>query len=196
MNERTYERTEQMVRHWWLSLIVGIVAVAIGFIVLVNPAKSYLAFSVWLGVVIFVSGVLSLVQSLSSRNYFVSRGWIIAASIADIIIGLMLMFNIALSAVMMPVLLGIWLFYRGVVLLMQGVDMRSYRVRDAGWVIFGAVLMIIISIAVLWMPMSFGVEVVILFVAIAFITYGVSQISLAFRLYDVHRRAKQLGSER
>ena len=185
-----------MVRHWWLSLIVGIVAVAIGFIVLVNPAKSYLAFSVWLGVVIFVSGVLSLVQSLSSRNYFVSRGWIIAASIADIIIGLMLMFNIALSAVMMPVLLGIWLFYRGVVLLMQGVDMRSYRVRDAGWVIFGAVLMIIISIAVLWMPMSFGVEVVILFVAIAFITYGVSQISLAFRLYDVHRRAKQLGSER
>lgn len=182
--------------HWWLSLIVGIVAVVIGFVVLINPVSSYFAFSMWLGVAIFLSGALSLVQGLSSRNRFVSRGWIIVASIADIIIGLMLMFNLVLSAVMMPVLLGIWLFYRGAVLLGQGADMRSYGVRDAGWVIFGGVLMIIIAIAVLWLPMSIGVEAVILVVAIAFMAYGISQISLAYRLYDVHRRAKSLGEER
>ena len=74
--------------------------------------------------------------------------------------------------------------------------MRSYGVRDAGWVIFGGVLMIIIAIAVLWLPMSIGVEAVILVVAIAFMAYGISQISLAYRLYDVHRRAKSLGEER
>lgn len=196
MNERTYEQCERLIGHWWLSLIVGIVAVVIGFVVLINPVSSYFAFSMWLGVAIFVSGALSLVQGLSSRNRFVSRGWIIVASIADIIIGLMLMFNLVLSAVMMPVLLGIWLFYRGAVLLGQGADMRSYGVRDAGWVIFGGVLMIIIAIAVLWLPMSIGVEAVILVVAIAFMAYGISQISLAYRLYDVHRRAKSLGEER
>lgn len=192
MKQTIYDRCERLIDHWWLSLIIGVVAVVIGFVVLVNPAESYFTFSLWLGVAILISGVLNLIQSLTSHNYFVRRGWIIVAAIADIVIGLVLMFNLVLSAYVMPILLGAWLFYRGIVLFMQGLDMRSYNVRDAGWVIFGAVLTIAISLAVLWLPTTLGVEAVVLFVAIAFITYGVSQVSLAYRLYDVHRRARSV----
>lgn len=187
-----FERCEQLIKHWWLSLIIGLAMLAMGLVVLVNPSASYLTFALWLGVLVALSGVVGIVQGVSSKNYFVRRGWLIVASIADIIIGILLMFNIAISAALLPVLLGIWLLYRGMTLIMQGADLRNYRVRDAGWVIFGGALIVAISLAVLFFPLSVGVEAVVLAVSIGFIVYGFTTISLSFRLYDVHRRAKAL----
>lgn len=194
MTNKDYEKTEFLIKRWWLSLIVGIVAVAIGFIILVNPVTSYYIFAIWLGAAIFVSGLFGLLLSTGSKNYFVRRGWIIVANIADIIIGLILMFNAIISEVFMPTLLGFWLLYRGATMLTQGFDLRDYGIRDAGWVIFYAALIIALAIAILWLPMTFGIEAVILFIAIAVIAYGISTISLSYRLWEVHRHAKAIQS--
>lgn len=195
MKNEYLERTERLIRHWWLSLIGGVILIAIGFIVMVNPVASYFAFAMWFGFAVMLSGILSLLQSLSSKNRYVRNGWLILASIADIIIGLMLIFNVLLSAFAMPILLGIWLLYRGAAMLAQGFDLKSNNVRGGGWIIFYSAIVIIISIAVLWMPATLGVQVVILFVAIAFVSYGIALVSLGLRLWDIHRQAKRLGVE-
>ena len=57
-------------------------------------------------------------------------------------------------------------------------------------------IVIIVALAVLWMPATLGAEAVILFVAVAFVSYGVSMVTLAFRLLDIHRYAKRLGAEK
>ena len=194
MTNKDYEKTEYLIHRWWLSLLAGIISIIVGFIILVNPVTSYYIFAIWLGAAIFVSGVFGLIQSTSSKNYFVRRGWIILANAADIIIGLVLMFNAILSEVFMPTLLGFWLLYRGATMLIQGFDLRDYGIRDAGWVIFYATLIIALSVAILWLPMSFGIEAVILFIAIAVIAYGISTISLSYRLWEVHRHAKAIQS--
>ena len=195
MNKSNYEKTEYLINRWWLSLFVGLVAICVGFIILVNPVASYYTFAVWLGVAILLSGIFGLMQSLGSKNYFVHRGWLMLASAADVIIGIVLILNALLSEVFMPVLLGVWLLYRGGTMLIQGFDLRNYGIKDAGWVVFYAALIVALAIAVLWLPMTFGVEAVILFVAIAFIAYGISTISLAYRLWEVHRHSRALGSE-
>ena len=192
MKNNFYERCEYLIAHWWLSLIVGLVAVVVGFIVVLNPAESYYSIAIWFGVVVLLSGAFGIVQASSSNNYLVRRGWFVIASVIDIIIGMLLLFNVLLSAAILPILLGIWLLYRGLILVMQGVDIRGYGVGDAGWVIFGGVLIIAISIAILLLPETLGVEAVVLSVAIACVVYGVTAISLAFRLYEVHRRARAL----
>lgn len=189
------ERSERLVSYWWLSLIAGVVLIAIGFFVIANPTASYLSFAVWFGVAVMFSGILTLVQSLSSFNRYIRRGWLILASIADIIIGIILVFNAVFSAFIMPILLGAWLLYRGVATLMQGIDLKSHSVRGSGWMIFYSAIVIIVGLAVLWMPGTLGVEAVILFVAIAFVSYGMSMITLGFRLLDVHRAAKRVGAQ-
>jgi uncharacterized membrane protein HdeD (DUF308 family) len=93
---------------------------------------------------------------------------------------------------MLPLLFGIWLLCRGVVVLVQGLDLRSYRIRNAGWVILGAVVMIAISFVVLLLPESFGIEALILFIGIAFVAYGVSAVALGFKLYDISDRVKEV----
>ena len=189
------ERSERLVGYWWLSLIAGMVLIAIGFIVMVNPAVSYFSFATWFGFAVMLTGVLTLIQSLTSDNRYVRRGGLILASIADIIIGIILIFNSLVAAFVMPILLGAWLLYRGTAMLMQGVDLKSHSVRGSGWLIFYSVIVIIVSLAVLWMPATLGVEAVILFVAIAFVSYGVSMVTFGFRLHDIHRYAKRLGAE-
>ena len=194
MTNKDYEKTEYLIRRWWLSLLVGIIAIIVGFIILVNPVTSYYIFAIWLGAAILVSGLFGLIQNITSKNYFVRRSWLILANIADVIIGLILMFNAIISEVFMPTLLGFWLLYRGATMLVQGFDLRDYGMRDAGWVIFYASLIIALAVAILWLPMSFGIEAVILFIALAVIAYGISTISLAYRLWEVHRHAKAIQS--
>jgi uncharacterized membrane protein HdeD (DUF308 family) len=172
---------------------VGIIALGIGFIVLVNPIESYLVAAVWLGVAIFVSGIVGLVMSIASDNIVVRRGWAILASIIDIILGIMLMFNILVSVEVLPIIFGIWILYRGAIAMMQALDLRSLSVDDTGWMMVGAIVMIIIGVMVIWLPETLGAEAVVLFLAIAFMSYGVSMVAYAFRLAYVHRRAKALN---
>ena len=192
MNSYNSDYSEQLIGRWWLSIIVGLVALAAGFIVLINPLTSYITIAIWLGVAVLISGIIGLVQSFSSDSALVRNGWVILAAIADIIIGLLLIFNMVITAVMLPTLFGVWLLYRGFIGVVMGMDLRSCRVPNAGWVVLGSVIMIVISLAVLLMPESLGVEAIVLFVAAAFLIYGFSSISRGFRLYDVHRRAREM----
>ena len=190
MENNVTSYSEQPIGRWWLSIIVGLVAIAAGVIVFINPVASYLAIAMWLGVAVLLSGVFNLVQCFSTDNSFVRNVWVVIAAVIDIIIGVALMFNTLFTVVMLPILFGIWLLCRGGVLLIQGMDLRGYRVRNAGWVIFGAVIMIAASFVVLLMPESFGVDVVVIFLGVAFFAYGISAIVLGFKLYDVSEKMK------
>lgn len=192
MEKNMTSPSEQPIGRWWLSIIVGLVAIAAGVIVFINPVASYLAIAMWLGVAVLLSGIFNLVQCFSTDNSFVRNVWVVIAAIIDIIIGVALMFNTLFTVVMLPILFGIWLLCRGGVLLIQGMDLRGYRVRNAGWVILGAIIMIAISFVVLLMPESFGVDVVVIFLGIAFLAYGISAIMLGFKLYDVSERVKSI----
>lgn len=185
MANEIYESEVRQVKYWWLSVLVGIASLVVGFLVLVNPIESYFVMAMWLGIVILFTGVFSLVESFTSDSRYVRRGWLILASICDIIIGIVLMLNFLLSVAIIPVLFGVWLLYRGFVSLAQGITLRSSGVRDAGWVIFSSIVVIAISLAVLFVPDVIGVAAVVVFVAIALMAYGISRISLGFRLATV-----------
>lgn len=188
MANEIYESEARQVKYWWLSVLVGIASLVVGFLVLVNPIESYFVMAMWLGIVILFTGVFSLVESITSDSRYVRRGWLILASICDIIIGIVLMLNFLLSVAIIPVLFGVWLLYRGFVSLAQGITLRSSGVRDAGWVIFSSIVVIAISLAVLFVPDVIGVAAVVVFVAIALMAYGISRISLGFRLATVGDR--------
>lgn len=192
MSDYKNKTGEQPIGRWWLSIIVGLVAIAAGIIVFINPVASYFAVAMWLGVAVLLSGVFNLVQCFSTDNSFVRNVWVVIAAIIDIIIGVALMFNTLFTAIMLPILFGIWLLCRGGVMLLQGMDLRSYRVRNAGWVVLGSIVMIAISFVVLLMPESFGVEAVILFIGVAFVAYGVSAVALGLKLYDLSEQTKEL----
>lgn len=86
--ENTHAKTsEQTIGRWWLSVVVGLVSIAAGVIVFINPVASYFALALWLGVAVLLSGIFSLIQCFSTNNSFVRNLWVVVAAIIDIIIG-------------------------------------------------------------------------------------------------------------
>ncbi len=189
MKNVTYliERSKQAVRYWWLMLLIGIALFVLGILVFVYPAQSYVSMAVLFGWVILAAGILEVVLSASSDHFVTGRGWMLAGGVIQIILGLILVFNVALSAVTLPIVLGVWLLFRGFSTIGLGGDMRAMGISGAGWTIVGGVLLLLCALWMLFQPLVFGTAFVVVWLGVALLFAGVSAMALSFQLRTAHR---------
>ncbi|HIW65435.1 MAG TPA: DUF308 domain-containing protein [Candidatus Alistipes intestinipullorum] len=184
------EHSKQAVRRWWLLLIVGIALFVVGILVFVYPAKSYLDLSVLFGWLILFSGVMEVVLSASSRHFVTGRGWMLAGGIIEIVLGAILIFNVALSAVTLPIFLGFWLLMRGFSTIGLASDMHLLGIRGSGWTVLTGVLLLICALWMLFQPLVFGTTAVVVWVGLSLLFAGISTLSLSLQLRSAHRLAE------
>ncbi len=189
MKNVTYliERSKQAVRYWWLMLLIGIALFVLGILVFIYPAQSYVSMAVLFGWVILAAGILEVVLSASSDHFVTGRGWMLAGGVIQIILGLILVFNVALSAVTLPIVLGFWLLFRGFSTIGLGGDMRAMGISGAGWTIVGGVLLLLCALWMLFQPLVFGTAFVVVWLGGALLFAGVSAMALSFQLRTAHR---------
>ena len=181
------ERSKQAVRYWWLMLLIGIALLVLGILVFVYPAQSYTGMAVLFGWVILVSGILETVVSATNDHFVTGRGWMLAGGIIQIILGLILIFNVALSAATLPLVLGFWLLFRAFSTIGLGSDMRALEVTGAGWTIACGVLLLLCALWLLFQPLVLGTAFVIVWVGVGLLFAGAGALSLAFQLHHSHR---------
>jgi len=181
------ERSKEAVRYWWLMLLIGIALLAVGVLVFVYPAQSYTGMAILFGWVILVSGILEVVISATNDHFVTGRGWMLAGGIIQIILGLILVFNVALSAVTLPLVLGFWLLFRAFSTIGLGSDMRAMEISGSGWTIASGVLLMLCALWLLLRPLVFGSAFVIAWVGIGLLFAGVAAVTLAFQLHRSHR---------
>ncbi|MBQ2913372.1 MAG: DUF308 domain-containing protein [Bacteroidales bacterium] len=167
-------------RHWWVSLILGIIILALGAAVLLFPQASYLTMTFTFGAVIILSGVMYLGMAMSKGVK--GRGWLIASGIIEIILGIILTAMPAVSAISLPLCLGFWLLFKGSSLIGIGYEMSKIKGSGWGWTLFSAVLLIICGIIILVQPLLYGMEAVIWWVGISFIIGGCTLMNYGFKV--------------
>ncbi|MDE6877028.1 MAG: DUF308 domain-containing protein, partial [Alistipes sp.] len=101
--------------------------------------------------------------------------------------GLILVFNVALSAVPLPIVLGFWLLFRGFSTIGLGGDMRAMGISGAGGTIVGGVLLLLCALWMLFQPLVFGTAFVVVWLGVALLFAGVSAMALSFQLRTAHR---------
>lgn len=180
------EQSKQAVRHWWLLLVVGIALLAVGIVVFIYPARSYLDLSVLFGWLILFSGVMEVVLAARSRHFVTGRGWMLAGGIIEIILGAILVFNVALSAVTLPIFLGFWLLMRSFSTIGLASDMHVLGIRGSGWTVLTGVLLLICSLWMLLQPLAFGTTAVVVWVGLSLLFAGISTVSLSLQLRSAH----------
>lgn len=183
------EHSRQSVRQWWLLLVVGIALVAAGVLVFIYPARSYLDLSVIFGWLILFSGIMEVILSLSSKHFVTGRGWMLAGGVIEILLGAILILNVALSAVTMPVFLGFWLLMRGFSVIGLGGDMRLLGISGSAWTILLGILLMLCALWILFQPLVFGSTAVVVWVGISLLFAGASTLSLSLQLRSAHSMA-------
>ncbi|MBQ4278455.1 MAG: DUF308 domain-containing protein [Rikenellaceae bacterium] len=186
------ENSKKAVKYWWLLLLLGIAIFVTGVVVFAFPAESYLSMALVFGLLMLFSGVFQVVLAGSNKNYVTGRGWMLAGGIIEILLGLILSFNVALSAATLPIFLGFWLLFRSFSLIGLGSDMSSAGIGGSGWTIFTAILLLICSIIILAQPYIFGVQMVVIWVGISLLMAGISTSVFAVQLRSVHKHFNKM----
>ena len=148
--------------------------------------QSYLGMSLVFGWLMLISGILEVVLSSANKHFITGRGWMMAGGIIEIILGIILIFNVGLSAATLPIFLGFWLMMRGFSAIGLGGDMSALEIAGSGWTIFTGVLLLLCSLWILFQPLVIGTTAVIVWVGITLLLAGITAFSLALQLRNAH----------
>ena len=170
-----------------LMIIIGIALFVVGILVFVYPTQSYLGMSLLFGWLMLISGILEVVLSSVNKHFITGRGWMLAGGIIEIVLGIILIFNVALSAATLPIFLGFWLMLRAFGAIGLGSDMGAMQIAGSGWTIFSGILLLLCSLWILFQPLVFGTTAVIVWVGISLLFAGVAACSLSLQLHRAHR---------
>ena len=181
------ENSKRAIRHWWLLLLVGVLLLAVGVAIFFYPQQSYLGLAVLFGWLMFFSGVFETALAATSRHYITGRGWMLAGGVIEIILGLILISNVAISEVALPIILGFWLLMRSFSTIGLGGDMTTLGIPGAGWTIFTGILLLLCSLWILLQPLVFGSTAVLVWVGVSLLFAGAGACSMAFQLRHAHR---------
>ena len=121
-----------LVRKWWVVLIQGILLLLLSFYIFRNPATVLTTVSIWIGLLIFLSGVVALFSSFANDKSEHKLLLILWAALT-IVFGFLLLTNILVTMKAITLLFGIWMLVGGVRFLAAGWTIRS--VNSLGWVV-------------------------------------------------------------
>jgi uncharacterized membrane protein HdeD (DUF308 family) len=163
---------------WWLILMGGILNLIVGILLLVNPAKTAIAFAWVLGLFWFVQGIFVLVGMFIDHSAW---GWKLFMGVLGILAGIVVLRHPIASAVALPAFIVLILGIQG---LITGVISLAMAFKGGGWgagilgvlgIVFGIIL--ILNYASLATVLTF-----IWIAAIFALAGGVGQIIQAFRM--------------
>ena len=97
------------------KLILGALYLLAGIIVMINPLQGVLAFTLVLGVTIFVQGMIQVIFAFEMRRISPNWGLILASGIIGIICGIFIWSSFPFSATwLIGTLIGVNLFFDGI----------------------------------------------------------------------------------
>jgi len=181
------ESSNKIIRFWWSITIVGLILIVIGILMMFNPTISYLFLSSIIGIVIFISGLSNLALASNSHHIITGKMWIFISGIVEILFGFILIFSLSISATILPILLGIWILYKGINMIGISDDMNIMEIPGSGWTLLMGVMTIICAFIVLSQPLIFGTEAVIIWISISLVMLGLALISYSLQLKNMHK---------
>ena len=191
--ENISKKISRAIRHWWLMLVVGILAVIAGILVFVFPLETYVTLSIAFGILMLLVGAAQLIVSASSDNYLMMRGYFIVGGVLDVLLGLFLCLYPGITIFLLPILLGIWLLYHSFMMIAFGGDLGTFGLGGQGETIAGGILLLLLSILILMNPFSAGIAAVVVLTGVGLVIFGITLFMLSLRLRKLHLDIKDQG---
>lgn len=177
---------KESVRHWYLPIILGIILLLTGIWTFRFPGESYIALAMIFSLSFIFSGLLEIFFSISNRDTLRNWGWTLVFGIASLVVGIIMLRNPLISIATLPFYVGFMILFRSIGSIGYAIELKDFGVLDWGTFMVLGVLGILFSSIMLWNPLFGGLNIVI-WTGIAFITSGIFNIVLGFRMRKVKK---------
>lgn len=174
-------------KYWWLPVLTGLLAIALGIWVLASPDPSLAAIAYTFAIVIAVVGFVNVTFALMSVSSLRGWGWKLFMGIVEIICGIWLM--------MLPEeqMVGAFIYGVGFYLIFLVLNAISETVLYYGntktWLaVLLAFIICTLVLALIFLagPLAGGIAVW-LYIGIALITFGFYRMLIGIRIYQANK---------
>jgi uncharacterized membrane protein HdeD (DUF308 family) len=191
----TTVQTPPLFRHLWKArLASGLIALALGVVVLVWPGPSILVAAVLFGLFLVLSGIVELVFAFTLDVSVGNRILLFITGALSVILGVLAFrhFGQGYAVLLLAIWIGIAFVFQGVTELILAISHREIPGR--GWLVFGGIIGVLAGIVVLGWPFG-SIVVLALVTGIWLVIIGIARIISAFRTRKAGEAVKE-GIER
>lgn len=185
MHNRVVGNTKNAIKHWYLSLLLGVFFIFAGFWVLQTPVESYLALTVLFSLTFFFNGAGEIFYYVANRKAIEHWGWGLAGGIIDLLFGIWLISSPLVSIAVLPFVVAFMLLYRSATAMAVSFDLKSMGIGDWWWSLILGAFGLIFSFLMLFNPALGGMTIVI-WTALALISIGIFRILVSLKLKQLN----------
>ncbi|WP_449436834.1 HdeD family acid-resistance protein [Pedobacter steynii] len=173
-------------QYWWLMFCSGVLFIALGIWMLAAPVSSYLSLGLLFAFGMIFAGIFETTFAISNHKRLRGWGWTLSGGLIDIFLGGYLLNFPLLTMVVMPIIIGLWMLFRGFMAISSSIELRAYGVLDWAWLLLTGILIVILSVLIIGDPF-FGDINIVVWTAFAFLLSGIFRIFLSLQLRGLVR---------
>ena len=163
------------IRFWWLISLLGVSCVMLGTAILLNPMSSYNVLSPVFGGLFVASAVTLILNICPNRKLApVNRFLVYGIFIVELVLGAVLWLESFLSLGALIIAAGIWLFIKGMILLVLGNRLENSDTSASTVTLVSAAALFICSAATFVQLVLNGGESSVMHMALALIVGGIT----------------------
>lgn len=151
------------------NLFAGIIMMILGVFVWFNPFDTLLALAVYIGFGFIFAGIFYLISSYELRF-----GWYLLVGSFDILVGVVLMSNIGITALSLPVILGLWSLTVGIIQIISSLEFKGVNLPWK-WTALMGYVGLFLGLSILVFP-SIGAVAISFIIGFYAIMFGLLQI--------------------
>lgn len=103
------------------NLIAGIFMLILGLLIWFNPFGTMLALAFYIGLGFLLVGAFYMMASMSIKS-----GWYLLVGALDVLVGLILIFNLGVTAASLPIILALWSLAVGVIQIIGAFEIKKF----------------------------------------------------------------------
>lgn len=184
---------KKAVKNWWISLLVGVLAIILGIWCFTSPGSSLLGMTYVFMVAFILGGILDIVFAISNRSSIYGWGWTLAGGILELLLGviLLVMPTPTVTGILMYVV-GFWILFRSIWGIGESCQLQLLGIKGWGWALALSILCMVLAFMYLLSPAWSKGTFIVVFVGISMLLYGIFRIIMGFKLRSIGKEIKKL----
>ena len=183
---------KEVIKHWYIPLLVGIFFVIVSIVAFTSPESSLLTLSILFALSFLLGGISEVVFSITNKSQLENWGWSLAFGLITAIVGFLLLIQPIVSLAIMAFYIGFVILFRSVGAISFAIDIKRYGSKNWGGLLVLGVLGTLFSFVLIWNPVFAGLSIVIL-IALSFLLTGMFSIFFALQLRKLHKNSKVIS---
>jgi uncharacterized membrane protein HdeD (DUF308 family) len=176
-------------KYWWVLVVRGVLAIALGVFAFVRPEVTIAALVLAFGAIALLDGIFAVGASIAGHALTPYWWVVLLQGLLGIGVGLLTLFNPAVTAVALLVYIAVWAIGTGALQIMAAVRLR-HEISGEWWLALGGVAGIAFGLLLIRNPAAGALAVLWLIGSYALV-WGVM---LLLGGFDVRRLHKQVSA--